>query len=138
MIISHSQQFIFIANRKTASRAIGITFSSACNKSNVITPLGKDESIRRELAYLAPQNFIPLRNIPSYLFLRLQRKLYGRKISKELKRIGFHTHITPAQILNYLPHKYWNLYFKFCFVRNPWDLVISQYFWATREKTRPH
>jgi len=61
MIISHSQQFIFIANRKNASKAIGITFSSTCSQRDVITPLERDESIRRELVYLAPRNFIPLR-----------------------------------------------------------------------------
>ncbi len=64
MIISHSQQFIFIANRKTASTAIGITFSSACNKSDVITPLGKDESIRRGLAYFSSAKLYTLEEHP--------------------------------------------------------------------------
>ena len=27
----------------------------------------------------------------------------------------------------------WDAYFKFSIVRNPWDLVVSQYYWATRE-----
>jgi len=137
MIISHSQQFIFLANRKTASTSVGITFSSACNKRDVITPLGQDESIRRELGYLAPRNYIPLKNIPSYILLRLQRKLYGRNISDALKKIGLHTHITPTRTLNYLPQKTWDSYFKFCFVRNPWDLVISKYFWVIRNDPNP-
>ena len=32
----------------------------------------------------------------------------------------------------------WDQFFKFCFERNPWDKVISAYFWETRQdETRP-
>lgn len=137
MIISHSQRFIFIANRKTASTAIGIALSSACEPGDVITPLGRDEAIRSELGYPGPRHFIPWRSQPAYWALRLRRKVLGRPINRDLKRIGYHTHITPAQILRYLPHQQWQEYFRFCFVRNPWDRAISQYFWSVRGQTNP-
>lgn len=137
MIISHSQRFIFIANRKTASTAIGIAFSSACNKYDVITPLGEDEEIRRKLGYPTPRNFIPWHKKLAHLSLLTQRRLTGLWISEKLKEIGYYTHITPKKILKYLHSDDWESYFRFCFVRNPWDLVISQYFWTIRNQSQP-
>ena len=38
-------------------------------------------------------------------------------------------HIPPAILRGALPEKIWNEYFKFVFVRNPWDWFISQWFY---------
>jgi hypothetical protein len=38
-------------------------------------------------------------------------------------------HIPPAILKGALPEKIWNEYFKFVFVRNPWDWFISQWFY---------
>ena len=37
-------------------------------------------------------------------------------------------HIPPAILRGALPERVWNEYFKFVFVRNPWDWFISQWF----------
>ena len=42
----------------------GINTNVTCNKKDVITPLGRDERIRRELGYQGPINFIPWWNAP--------------------------------------------------------------------------
>jgi Sulfotransferase family len=137
MIINHSRGFIFLANRKTASTAIGIALSSACDSRDVIAPLGRDEAIRRQLGYPGPRNYIPMPSLPAYAALRLRRKLTGKPINQGLKRIGYHTHITAQQTLQYLPRPCWDRYFRFCFVRNPWDRAISQYFWSVRSQSQP-
>jgi len=31
----------------------------------------------------------------------------------------------------------WDGYFKFCIERNPWDRVISSYFWKNKQEPRP-
>jgi hypothetical protein len=38
-------------------------------------------------------------------------------------------HIPPAILKGALPENVWNEYFKFAFVRNPWDWFISQWFY---------
>jgi hypothetical protein len=40
-------------------------------------------------------------------------------------------HIPPAILRGALPQKIWSEYFKFVFVRNPWDWFVSQWFYNT-------
>ena len=75
MIINHSKKFIFFANRKTASTSTAIALSSSCNHNDVITPLGRDEKIRRELGYQGPINFIPWWNKLNYFAIKAKCKL---------------------------------------------------------------
>src|SRR3954447_18105256 len=44
-------------------------------------------------------------------------------------------HIPPAILRGALPEKVWNAYFKFVFVRNPWDWFISQWFFNSVSAT---
>ena len=130
MIINHSKKFIFFANRKTASTSTAITLSSSCNKKDVITPLGRDERIRRELGYQGPINFIPWWNIPKYLVIEAKSKVFKRSANRELKTIGLHTHIEAKTALErkYISASNFDSYFSFCFIRNPWDHAISKFF----------
>ena len=93
MIINHSKKFIFFANRKTASTSAAIALSSSCNRKDVITPLGRDEKIRRELGYQKPVNYIPWRNKISYFAIEAKGRLLKKGVNRELKSIGLRTHI---------------------------------------------
>ena len=130
MIINHSKKFIFFANRKTASTSTAIALSSSCNKKDVITPLGRDERIRRELGYQGPINFIPWWNVPKYLAIEAKSKAFKRSANRELKMIGLHTHIEAKTALEkkYISASNFENYFSFCFIRNPWDHAISKFF----------
>ena len=41
-------------------------------------------------------------------------------------------HVKPIQLENYFEEQNWNWgeYFKFALVRNPFDLLVSRYFWS--------
>lgn len=55
----------------------------------------------------------------------------GRNIEKSFSR---NTHANLAQVRLALPEQEWTSFFKFAFVRNPWDLVVSRYHWERKGK----
>ena len=136
MIINHSNKFIFFANRKTASTSTAIALSSSCNNRDVITPLGRDEKIRRELGYQGPINFIPWWNKVNYFAVKAKCKLLKRGTTRPLKTIGLHTHIEAKTALTkkYISREIFESYFSFCFIRNPWDHTLSQFFELTKKE----
>ena len=55
----------------------------------------------------------------------------AERVHKEnLMNGGPTKHWKARQILEYVGLDTWNSYFKFCFVRNPWELMISRYHWS--------
>ena len=138
MIINHSKEFIFFANRKTASTSAAIALSSSCNRKDVITPLGRDEKIRRELGYQKPINYIPWRNKISYFAIEAKGRLLKKGVNRELKSIGLRTHIGAHEALNknYISASLLSEYYSFCFIRNPWDHALSQFFELKKDQKR--
>jgi len=58
----------------------------------------------------------------------LQKYASNFELSKKEERF-FQEHIPPYYLREKLSEEIWNSYFKFAFVRNPWDMVISNLFW---------
>ena len=121
MIVSHRHKFIFLKTRKTAGTSIEVALSRILGDDDIITPIGReDEAARQQLGYRGPQNFeVPLRRYGAHEWRRL--------VSKR-RRTEFYNHIPAAEAKAYLPDKVWNTYFKFCFERNPWDRIVSAYY----------
>jgi hypothetical protein len=113
MIISHQHKFIFLKTTKTAGTSIEIALSAHCGADDVITPISpEDEKIRKSLGYRGPQNF----KTPSF---------------------KFYNHISATEVKANVDPQIWGAYFKFCFVRNPWDRVISFYHFLHKSEPRP-
>ncbi|MGD1855760.1 MAG: sulfotransferase family 2 domain-containing protein [Leptolyngbyaceae cyanobacterium] len=134
MIISHKYKYIFIKTTKTAGTSVEISLSRFCGEDDIVTPLmEKDEVIRCKHGG-KPQNFMRPLHLSEY-----SKGDWWRCVS-QLKRpakIQFWNHITAAQIKSRIAPEIWDSYYKFCFVRNPWDRAISRYFWNI-EKTGNH
>ena len=129
MIISHKYKFIFLKTSKTAGTSIEIALSKFCNENDVITPISpKDELIRSDLGYKGPQNYMfPLSD---YRIIDWVNVLFKYK-NKRWKQ--FYNHITAQRVKNMIDSNIWSTYYKFCFERNPWDRVVSQYYWRLSE-----
>ena len=131
MIISHKYKFIFIKTNKTAGTSVEIALSRFLGEDDVITPIApEDEITRSELGYPGPQNYLApwqeydLRGIAGLVF-------------KRKKKPRFFNHISARLVKSHVGEQVWNDYFVFCFERNPWDRVISHYYWLYKTEPRP-
>lgn len=115
MIISHQHQFIFLKTNKTAGTSIEIALSRFCGDDDVITPIApEDELLREEWGGRKPQN-------------------YQTDEGQDL----FYNYMPARKIKRCVPPEVWTSYYKFCVERNPWDRVISAYYWVHKEEPRP-
>jgi hypothetical protein len=130
MIVSHRYKFIFIKTEKTAGTSVEIALSKYLGESDVITPVSSaDEEVRTVLGGHAPCNYaIPFRNYKLIDWLCLFR-------SRE--RFRFFSHTSAELIKRHVGKHVWESYFKFCFERNPWDTVVSFYYWRHPTEPRP-
>lgn len=131
MILSHKYKFIFIKTNKTAGTSVEIALSQFLGDDDVITPIvEEDEQTRRDLGYRGPQNYLApareynLRGVASFVF-------------KGKKQPRFFNHIPARRVRAHVGEQVWNDYYKFCFERNPWDRVISHYYWLYKSEPRP-
>lgn len=100
MIISHSHKFIFIKIPKTAGTSIVNHLGPYLNEEMRNPSLGDHERIRDTLV--------------------------GKVNEKKIYRPGI---ISISKENNLNQHFDINDYFKFAFVRNPWDVRLSRYFY---------
>jgi hypothetical protein len=132
MIISHKHRFIFLKTMKTASSSIEIALSTQCGPEDIITPTRGD---------LGEQRTIPEQNYRINHPLVPKRPLWRRVLRRPERHyhptVGYYEHMPAWRIKAYVGDDIWRRYYKFAFVRNPWDRQLSFYFYKTRnEKPR--
>jgi hypothetical protein len=131
MIISHRHKFIFIKTSKTAGTSIEIALSQFCGDDDVITPISRhDEITRRDLGYAGPQNYLAPRS--DYRLLDVARRVLRGK-----RKPRYYNHMAARDVKPLVGDGIWSSYFKFCFERNPFDRVISLYYWRNKAEPRP-
>ena len=119
MIISHTNQFIFLKTRKTAGTSFEIALSKYAGTSDIVTPLiAADEETRASLGYPGPRNY--------------QLPTLGPDGNPE----EFFNHIPARKVKALIGRQVFRTYLKVSIVRNPFDMAVSAYFWALRETPR--
>jgi hypothetical protein len=131
VIVSHRHKFIFLKTEKTAGSSIEIGLSRFCGPQDIITPIRQpeDEVLRRALGYPGPQN--------CRASFRASRRLGVRRFIAARGRVAYRNHMPAARARLLLGRAIWDSYFKFAVERNPWDKVVSAYFYYNRDRVQP-
>lgn len=135
MIICHSKKYIFLHGRKTAGSSIGISLTRHLVSGDIArgydTP-GINLGIyppdwQKSIFWLSPRDIFT-----KDLRIRAHRRFLQR-------RYGItSTHMHANQIKEHVGDAVWSEYFKFTFERNPFDRMLSFYFWRIRNlKEKP-
>lgn len=122
MIVSHEHRYIFLKTRKTAGTSVEIALSRQCGPDDIITRIGTaDEVTRAEYGGRAEQNT----NLP----LRMHSPKDLARLAIRGRRSTAYNHMSGGQVRRLVGERVWGSYTKFTIVRNPWDAVVSWYFW---------
>ncbi|MES9905353.1 MAG: sulfotransferase family 2 domain-containing protein [Sedimenticola sp.] len=131
MIISHKHKYIFLKTTKTASTSVEIALSKYCGTEDIITQFcQEDEKKRKELGYPGVQNC-------RISIHQDKLRLYKSLMPPWQKIPYYYNHITAKEVKAYIGDDIWNSYYKFCVERNPWERVISMYYWRFKTIPRP-
>ncbi len=129
MIILHRQRVIFLKPHKVAGTSFEIALSKYAQAGDVITPItSQDEDTRKLLGYPGPQNHT--KSLGDFLrrpkVKDIKRWLRGKRL------YNFINHVPAAEVKRLVGKEVWNSYLKVSIVRNPWDRIVSEYFWEKK------
>ena len=119
MIVSHEHRFIFLKTRKTAGTSIEVYLARHLGPDAVVTPVAPPVEGHRARHH--DERFNPLPQI-------LHQRRFGPALHDLRRHRTFYNHIPAARIRERVGAEVWNGYFKFCFERDPWEKVVSWYY----------
>lgn len=129
MIVSHRYQFIFLKTAKTAGTSIELALSKFLGPDDIVTPVSpEDESLRKELGGVGPQNY----RLPPQTKYR-----WLAKLRRPFTKPAFYNHMPATEVRALVGENIWQTYFRFCVERNPFDRAVSLYYWCCRKGPRP-
>ena len=124
MIVSHRWKFIFVKTRKTAGSSI---------ERFLLPHLGPDDVVRGIDSRNADGRFNPLPELASH-----PDRANARLTVEQLARgVRFYQHMPAWRLRNRVGAATWDEYTTFCFERNPWDKLVSFYYWRTQDVADP-
>ena len=144
MIISYRHRFIFIHCRKTAGSSIAAALSRHLGPRDIqLSAIEETLSIgqRPPLRMLLGAMRFQRRDAPALARAYLRRsdaETLARACKRSfIARLGHVPQHANADIVSRTFPAEWAQFSKFCVVRNPYDLAVSDYFWRTRDMAQP-
>lgn len=117
MIISHKHRFVFVKTTKTAGTSVEIALSRHCGPEDVLSKLiPKDEAIRLAKTGRTAQN--------------------DKVVLKDGSSSVIVNHNRARKAARYLGPRRYQDYFSFAFERNPFDRVVSAYFYIRENRQK--
>ena len=142
MIISHAHRFIFIKNRKVGSTSTELALQRICGPDDIVTHDGTTRQMRparaaRDVLLPGARNYDGRFN-PLPELLRARHPVDAARVIRDWHaRPKFYNHMRASSVRARVPRAVWDGYYKFCFERNPWDKVVSFYYWYGRDRELP-
>ena len=129
MIISNRHQFIFVKTRKTAGTSVQEALASICGDDDIVTRTGIENATYR------PRNFRGPVNPLTYILRTPRRHRISRILRRTLTAERIFDHMYLYELMALPEAQAWRHYYKFCIERNPWDKMVSRYFWKYRDRS---
>ncbi len=120
MIISHKHRFIFFKPIKCAGTSIEVSLIPALGKDDIMTGTAYQEELQIENINYSPRNNLKLVGI---------QKIPGQESHIVTAEPIYHSH-TPPTVLREITSDSLQDYFKFSIIRNPWDMLVSFFWWS--------
>ncbi len=105
VLVSHKHKLIYLKTGKTAGTSVEILFELLCGLSEA--PSHQTDEIVSESGIIGAR---------------------GNNASQKT----WHNHMPAHLVKEKLGDSIWNDYFKCCIVRNPWDKMVSLYYWRKK------
>ena len=134
-IIFKKEKLIFCKGLKNAGTSFEIALSKYCSNEDVIGWIeNEDEVKRKELGFKGPQN-----NLYSKfeLFKKSKKSFLLSYNDKRIKH-KFTNHMPLSLIKEELGSQYFNSFKTLAIVRNPYDYIVSYYFYSIKERNHKY
>jgi hypothetical protein len=138
MIISHTHRFVFVHCRKTAGSSVKAALAPYLGPDDLVVG-GLNEVLRARGRLNRRMRRDLLHPLAWYGFGRglaasgrLSEAINRGIKMRYVQALGLNPPHPPAERVAAAFPRAWNEYFKFCFIRNPFSQVVSDYWWRRR------
>jgi len=114
MLVSHTHKFIYLKTKKTGGTSVEAYLERFCLPKDV-TDLGAHD--REQI--ISDRGIVGARN-------------NGRSISNDI----YYNHMPAKELKALVGDDVWNTYTKICVMRNPWDRMVSKFWWQLQPQLR--